>query len=80
MKKLMLMLSVGIISMTVASTGYARPLESSSKGSDSKVAVQTSRNVVQAQKANGFTGDGADWWVVEQIIQTIKEFVGSHRP
>lgn len=26
----------------------------------------------------GFSGDGTQWWVIEQIVQQIKEFVSSH--
>lgn len=26
----------------------------------------------------GFSGDGTQWWVIEQIIAQIKEFVSSH--
>lgn len=35
-------------------------------------------HVVSPGTAQGFSGDGTQWWVIEQIVQQIKEFVSSH--
>jgi len=77
MKKLMLLLSVGIISLSAPSMGYARAHESTRIGSQKPV-VAPPLAAHESSRTDAFTGDNVDWWVVEQVIQAIKDLISGH--
>lgn len=77
MKKLMLLLSLGVISFSAPSLGYARTTDAARAGAQKPVVV-VPHVAPQASRTDAFTGDNVDWWVVEQIIQTIKDMISSH--
>lgn len=67
MKKLMLMLSIVVCLFAVVPPASARE-----QGSERAVSAAV-------EKRPSFTPDGTNWWVIEQIIERIQEYIGSHR-
>lgn len=67
MKKLMLSLSIVVCLFVVVPSASARE-----QGSERPASAAV-------EKHSSFTPDGTNWWVIEQIIQRIQEYIGSHR-
>lgn len=68
MNKLLLSLMAGIVFMSVTPVSFAKT------HAPKQVEVKK-----QESRTTGFTGDGVEWWVVEQVVQKIQDFL-ANRP
>lgn len=68
MNKLLLLLMAGMVFISVAPVSFAKT------HAPKQVEVKK-----QESRTTGFTGDGVEWWVVEQVVQKIQDFL-TNRP